>query len=321
MFSKILSINNMLALNIIFSIFSSVPWTIIFFFTRFFDIHLYYIKNREDCQRIQKKIQGMCSHTTDGGKGYGYSFGFWYMVSLSILDGYNEDKYTCYIIATKKSFNNLIKETDILLHSTKSIQETVSHTNINIFERSGSYLNPYYRKRTFVVSMKPRPLQKIIIDEIINFYEENNHATVLLYGPPGTGKSIIGILISDILKGSYCNSLRPWQPGDTLSSLYSDIEPTDKNPLILVFDEFDGALLQIHNGTIIQHKNIPICVSDKAGWNKMLDEIQRGMYPYLILILTTNKKPEFFKELDPSYIREGRVNLIFNNTEEIVVIK
>jgi hypothetical protein len=45
------------------------------------------------------------------------------------------------------------------------------------------------------------------------------------------------------------------------------------------------------------------------------------MYPYLILILTTNKKPEFFKELDPSYIREGRVNLIFNNTEEIVVIK
>jgi hypothetical protein len=43
----------------------------------------------------------------------------------------------------------------------------------------------------------------------------------------------------------------------------------------------------------------------------MLDEIHIGMYPHMILLLTSNKSPEFIRELDPSYIREGRVDLTF----------
>ena len=42
----------------------------------------------------------------------------------------------------------------------------------------------------------------------------------------------------------------------------------------------------------------------------MLDEIQRGLYPHLIIIMTTNKNPEFINNLDPSYLREGRVDII-----------
>ena len=42
----------------------------------------------------------------------------------------------------------------------------------------------------------------------------------------------------------------------------------------------------------------------------MFDQIDRGVYPFLIVVLTTNKTPEFIRSLDPSYIREGRVNLI-----------
>jgi hypothetical protein len=41
----------------------------------------------------------------------------------------------------------------------------------------------------------------------------------------------------------------------------------------------------------------------------MLDEIQRGMYPHLIMLLTSNKGPEFIQSLDPSYIRKGRVDI------------
>ena len=34
------------------------------------------------------------------------------------------------------------------------------------------------------------------------------------------------------------------------------------------------------------------------------------MYPNTILLLTSNRGPEFVRALDPSYIREGRVDLI-----------
>jgi hypothetical protein len=42
-----------------------------------------------------------------------------------------------------------------------------------------------------------------------------------------------------------------------------------------------------------------------------LDEIDRGMFPHLVLVLTSNRDPAFIRALDPSYIREGRVDLTF----------
>jgi hypothetical protein len=102
----------------------------------------------------------------------------------------------------------------------------------------------------------------------------------------------------------------------SIGSLYLDIEPSSNVPLVIVFDEFDIALTEIHKG-IEPHKNIPISVQDKAGWNHMLDEINIGMYPNLILILTSNKSPEFIKDMDPSYIREGRINLTFEMIDKI----
>jgi hypothetical protein len=63
---------------------------------------------------------------------------------------------------------------------------------------------------------------------------------------------------------------------------------------------------------------VPIIVPDKSGWNNMLDTIQRGMYPNLILIMTSNRGPEFINSLDPSYIRKGRVDLTFEMTVSLI---
>jgi hypothetical protein len=49
-----------------------------------------------------------------------------------------------------------------------------------------------------------------------------------------------------------------------------------------------------------------------------LDSIQRGMYPNIILILTSNRAPEYIHSLDPSYIRKGRVDLTFEMTESVL---
>ena len=76
---------------------------------------------------------------------------------------------------------------------------------------------------------------------------------------------------------------------------------------MLAFDEVDGALMAVHAG-VAPHKNLPIAVPNKAGWNLFLDEIGRGMYPHLILLMTSNRSPEFVRALDPSYIRPGRVD-------------
>jgi hypothetical protein len=44
----------------------------------------------------------------------------------------------------------------------------------------------------------------------------------------------------------------------------------------------------------------------------MLDDIQRGLYPHLILILTSNKHPSFINDMDTSYLRERRIDKIFH---------
>ena len=88
-----------------------------------------------------------------------------------------------------------------------------------------------------------------------------------------------------------------------------EVQPTAESPLILLFDEVDVALSKIHAG-ISEHKCLLTEVAGKTGWNKLFDEIDLGLYPNLIIIMTSNRKPEFIDSLDTCYIREGRTNLI-----------
>jgi ATP-dependent 26S proteasome regulatory subunit len=117
-------------------------------------------------------------------------------------------------------------------------------------------------------------------------------------------------MLANELNGAYCNNLMPWNAGESIPVLYSDTDPTEKCPLVIAFDEVDGALQEIHKG-IPPHKNQKIHVQNKQGWNQMLDEIQMGFYPNIVIIMTTNKRPEFIDQLDPSYIRDHRVDRIY----------
>jgi len=289
-----------------------IPWAAIFLFTQVFGVRLYYLKRREECIRIQKHIQGWCSHTTDGGKGYGYSFGYWYALSVSLVSNECGGDYSVYMIATENSYKALTKdageEFEPLLEQPKTDKK------IDVYERSGSYANSWFRRRDRDAIDIPKQPQEAIVETIVAHQRKCRHTVVYLHGPPRTGKSMIGILVANEFGGSFCNTLKPWQPGDSLGTLHSEVEPKFNKPLIVVFDEFDSALNKIHVG-IAPHPKIPTSVADKPGWNHMLDEIQRGMYPDLILIITSNKGPEYIASLDPSYIREGRVDMIFEMKE------
>jgi hypothetical protein len=283
---------------------TQLPWTFIFLLTQRFGIRLYTLTDSEECKRIQKRIGAWSTHITDNDKGYGYSIGYWYILNISVTD----NNYNIWVIATETSYKSLVNVPES--NTSMLLMSEFKKTDITIYERTGSLANPWYRKRTLKINtMEPRPNQDVVMQQIKEHYARNAHTVVYLHGPPGTGKSVIGILLANMYKSSYCNTLKPWQPGDNISSLYSDIEPTAESPLILVFDEFDRPLQQIHSG-IPSHPKLPIQMGNKTGWNQLLDEIHIGVYPNLILLLTSNVSPDFIKEMDPSYIREGRVDLI-----------
>jgi hypothetical protein len=249
------------------------------------------------------------THKTNDNKNYGYSFGYWYVIHLSL----NDDVYSVWIISTKESYEMLTKGKEENVQPIGCLP-LIPKESLTVYERFGNYSTCWFKKRLVKInSIVPRPQQESIIDNIKIHYTEYGHSVVYLHGPPGTGKSIIGLLLANMYKSAYCNTLKLWQPGDTLYSLYSEVEPSPTNPLIVAFDEFDGPLAQIHAGIPANPKFI-IQTRDKAGWNQILDEIHIGMYPNLILLLTSNKNPEQISEMDPSYIREGRVDLIFGLT-------
>jgi hypothetical protein len=178
-----------------------------------------------------------------------------------------------------------------------------------VYERTGSFYNAWYRKRkVFLDKLVPRAEQEAILSQMEGLFKKQGHLVAYIHGPAGTGKSMLGVFLAQRLKGCLCNTLRPWQPGNTLAELYAEADISETKPLVLAMDEFDVALLNIHEG-IESHKNLPILIQDKPGWNRFLDEIGRGMYPHVILLLTSNKPPEFIRQLDPSYIRAGRVDM------------
>jgi len=306
-------ITQLLAINLL----SYIPWSLIFLFIQRFGIRLYTIRKSEECTRIQNRLK-VCSHTTDGGKGYGYSCGYWYILHITgDVDGNN----SVIMIATEASYKSLtddIKEADKSLFEQGWKLPMIKEDNkITILDRSGSYGNAWYRRRTRDAKDIPMGQQDVIVKAIIEDYMKRMHTVAYIHGNPGTGKSMIGLLIANEFSSYFCNTIKPWQPGDNLAALVSEAEPTPQKPLIIVFDEIDQVLTEVDKG-IPPHKKIPTAVRDKSGWNHLFDAIQRGMYPNVIVILTSNRSPEYINSIDNSYIRKARVDNIFEMRQSII---
>lgn len=203
----------------------------------------------------------------------------------------------------------LLRGDDGISTDTSSRTDAKNTGKLTIVRRSGTFYNMYYRVRdTTVTTPKPWPKQEIIISSIMECYEKTRHVVAYIHGPPGTGKSTISIILGKRLQGSFYNTFTPWHPGESLNTVYAEVEPSEDCPLILAMDEIDESLVLIDKG-IPPHSKLPIAVSNRSGWNKMMDEINIGLYPFLIMICTSNKPPGY---LDASYLRDGRVDKIFS---------
>ena len=282
----------------------SVFWSIPFILVKLFGFQLYQIKEKSSITSILNKIN-LSSISTDNDKPSGFFFGKWFIgILYEKLTNYGEEKAEIWLLIKP----NILK---LLLTG----QENKSHNNdqISLWSRSGNFWHINYVSRLFECSsMIPRKDQKDCIEIIVDNFKKKKTSVNYLSGDPGCGKSMIGILLAKELEGSLVRTFSPIDPGDNIENLYSIIEPTEDKPLIIVLDEFDIILDKIHHG-VQPHKTIPIQIRDKVTWNQFLDDINLGLYPNVIVILTSNISPGTVKTIfDPSYIRPGRIDNFFS---------
>ena len=155
--------------------------------------------------------------------------------------------------------------------------------------------------------------QQEIIENITEYYNNNKNMSravvCMLSGSTGVGKSTLPFILAREFKGSICKTFNPTDPGDDFSVLYNTVNPEKNNPLIILLDEIDTIIANINNNNIKMHDTIPVKIKDKTSWNSFWDDINRGDFKYTIWVLTTNKPFDYFDTIDPSYIREGRINI------------
>jgi len=303
--------------NVAGTLLSSFPWMSLLLLLQPFGIYFYTIEEIDAAKRIQRRLI-RSSHITDENRKVGWSIGCWYVMYLHYRRCYEKEEFTVHILATEKSYRALAEEQEIKLQTCSASVATTTTTtadttgttptSLTVYQRTGSLYCVDYIRRNISLSIEPRPGQQAALTAIMSVMKTKGHCVTFLYGAPGTGKSMLGLLLAKKMNASYCNNLRVWQPGDTLTGLHSTVSPTEEKPLVVLMDEIDGPLMSIHTG-IQPHKNIPILVPDKTGWNSLMDDIDHGMYPWTVLILTSNRSPEFFNGLDPSYMRSGRVDI------------
>jgi ATP-dependent 26S proteasome regulatory subunit len=56
---------------------------------------------------------------------------------------------------------------------------------------------------------------------------------------------------------------------------------------------------------------------NKKGWNTFFDSFDIEIYKYVIVIMTSNKHTSYFNDLDPSLLREGRIDIVKDCAENI----
>lgn len=187
---------------------------------------------------------------------------------------------------------------------------------IDLYDREGTFWDIKYTKYPYhPLTYEVRQPQQSAIRDIMRSYNEKKYCVALLHGKPGTGKSIISIILAKHLiqcglEVSLVDTFKPWEPNDSFTMLYHTINPTREKPLIVVIEEVDKVIDMIHNTIMKKHDHFPTMVMCKGDWNSFLDKFDRRRYTHVFFIMTSNRDITYFNDLDPSYMRPGRVNVI-----------
>lgn len=242
-----------------------------------------------------------------------------YFISRKCVGYYNHNSYdsvavTIHIMTTPVYFHTIF-QTEKATVAFTSTEVKESHptkiSTLTVFSRVGSYTHLFYsRFRLDVQGLQPIGKQPEIVTSICELFQAKKRGVVYIHGVSGAGKSTIGLLVACQLNGCYCHTFNPTEPGDTLSQLIRDSEPTDDRPTVILIEEANMLIRAVHEGTLQRHKNITTSVFNKSTYNTFFDDLI--LYRNIIIIMTSNEDKETIDTLDACYLRKGRIDAYFS---------
>lgn len=192
--------------------------------------------------------------------------------------------------------------------------ETRLRNYVNCITYNGSSYRSSFKKVKLPFPFTPYPKQQDIIMDIDYIFKnhDNKIARILLTGSTGVGKSFIAKLLAQKYNSSFCFEIKLNNPGVDLRELYSTAEVDSyKKPLILLIDEFDILIENIHHQkNYTQHKWFRTPIYNKDTYNTFMSEYTL-LFPYVIYVFTMNRTKKEINDLDQSYIRPGRIDKIY----------
>lgn len=304
--------------------FFSVLFTPLLFAVRSFGLHYYIVRNDDEKTRaITKVLQttALNSITLFQQGCYqpsGYFINRRCTGYYSYSTSYNSSSTEIHIFTTEPYFKSLVETTTapISFASTTTTTMPVTSKSITFFARAGSYTMTYYsRTRIELHELEPRGQQGEITESICESFIKNKRGVYFLYGVSGAGKSTIGMLVASRLKGTFCHTFNPTDPGDTLHHLLRDSEPTDEHPTVILLEEVNTMIRAVHENAIQKHKNVCTCIHNKSTYNTFMDDLI--LYRNVLIIMTSNESKDAIDALDPCYLRKGRVSEYFSMMEPL----
>jgi hypothetical protein len=206
-----------------------------------------------------------------------------------------------------------------------NISPTLYHEEVKIkkFWRQGAYKNFYYPSMKLdVTHINPIGDQGRVADDIIALYNKRGRAvTVFIHGVSMAGKSTIGYLVAKKLKGNFCHTFNPTDPGDHFQRMIGELNPHDEEnvPIIIVLEEANEIIHAVHNKTVLRVAEIPTPVHNKGTWITFLDDLV--FYKNVILILTSNESKADLDALDPAYLGPGRIDACYSMMNRLPIVR
>jgi len=249
---------------------------------------------------------------------------FWSLKCIGMIENNTHEHDRISIVTSHCFYKELVQQNDATftierVNDKPTIMDSNSsmQSKINVYIRSGHYKNLYYRSVKLNINhIHPIGAQEPILQSMIETYNKLGRSTFFVHGVTYAGKSTLGYLLAKHLKGIYCHSFNPSEPGDKLSNLMVDVE-RDEEPVIIVLEEADVIIKNVHNNTVKLNPEIPTCVFNKTTWSNFLDDMI--FYNNVILILTSNTSKDAIDKMDESYLRNGRINNYYSMLEKITI--
>lgn len=301
---------------------------IIYFFLNYFNYRIYQLVSKEKRNILFKKVTSynyICNKYDENNEPIGIIIHKNIKPIFIIFNrSYRQDVLT---IICKRSF---YQELDAEIKSKEEIDldeeyipcktrssSSQTTTNITYVTKRGEY--GYFEYGTRVVNLESMSIhktlnfydnQQILFRDIMNFYKNNHFCKVYLTGKPGCGKTFFAYLMAQKLDCYLCDVYKGNEPSSNFNEIYTRARVSSDKPMIVILDEIDIMISEIHNNPKMEHKKYNKEIYDKTSWNSFMDKIEYGMFPYVIILMTSNKKRQEINKFDTSYLRDGRINIL-----------